>query len=137
MDTVFKIHGLPKVVVSDRDKIFTSQFWKTLVQGLGIKLHLSSAYHPETNGQTERINQCLETYLRCIFISKPRSWSHWVSLAQWWYNTNYHTAHKRTPFEALFGYLPPIIPAVMQYSPTEIAADLYLKERQEALHTIK
>ena len=50
MDGVFKVHGLPKVVVSDRDKIFTSQFWKTLCQGLGIGLQMSSAYHLKTNG---------------------------------------------------------------------------------------
>lgn len=80
MDSVFRIHGLLKVVVFDRDKVFTSQFRKALFQGLGIKLHLSSAYHLEIDGQTERVNQCLETYLRCLCVSKPRSWSRWVAL---------------------------------------------------------
>ena len=70
-------------------------------------------------------------------MSRPRSWSKWVALAQWWYNTNYHTTHKRTPFEALFGYVPPIIPAVVHYSPSETSADQYLKDRQEAFLIIK
>ena len=124
-------------MVSDRDKIFTSQFWKTLCQALGIGLQMSFAYHPETDGQTERVNQCLETYLRCLCFTKPRSWSRWLSLAQWWYNTNFHTAHKRTPFEVLFGYPPPIIPTVIHYTRAEISVDHHLQARQNALQVIK
>lgn len=98
---------------------------------------MSFAYHPETDGQTEHVNQCLETYLRCLCFTKPRSWSRWLPLAQWWYNTNFRTAHKRTPFEALFGYAPPIIPAVLHYTPVEISGGHYLHARQDALHIIK
>ena len=72
MDSVFKLHGLPRTVVSNRDKIFTNQFWKTLFQGLGIGLWLSSAYHPETYEQTEWINQCLRDILKVFMFYKSK-----------------------------------------------------------------
>lgn len=61
MDNIFKLHGLPKVIVTDRDPIFTSSIWQSMFKSLRVELHLSSAYHPQTDGQTERVNQCLET----------------------------------------------------------------------------
>jgi hypothetical protein len=67
---------------------------------------MSSAYHPQTYGQTERLNQCLETYLRCMVHSCPKRWAHWIPLAEFWYNTTYHSAHGHIPFEALYGHPP-------------------------------
>jgi hypothetical protein len=106
MDNVFKLHSLPKVLVSDRDPIFTSQFWKELFSKMGTDLRMSSAYHPATDGQTERVNQVLEVYLRCFTHACPRKWSTWLSLAECWYNTNYHSAIKTSPFVALYGHEP-------------------------------
>ncbi|KAL5777030.1 hypothetical protein ACOSP7_009956 [Xanthoceras sorbifolium] len=108
MDNIQKLHGIPATIVSDRDKIFTSQFWQHLFKAMDTQLCLSTAYHPQTNGQSERLNQCLENYLRCMTSSKPSHWATWLPLAEWWYNTNYHTALKMTPFEGLYGYRPPI-----------------------------
>jgi hypothetical protein len=64
----------------------------------------SSAYHPQTDGQSERVIQCLEMYLRCVVYDSPKKWKSWLSLAELWYNTSYHTALGCTPFKALHGY---------------------------------
>lgn len=87
LDNVYKLHGLPEGIVSDRDKIFTSAFWRELFKLTDTKLLMSSPYHPQTNGQTERLNQCLETFLRCSVHSCPRQWHRWLSVAEHWYNT--------------------------------------------------
>ena len=65
---IYKLHGMPLTLVSDRDPVFTSQFWQSVFRSTGTELRLSTAYHPETDGQTERVNQSIECYLRC-FIS--------------------------------------------------------------------
>jgi transposase InsO family protein len=106
VDNVFKLHGLPKVIISDRDPIFTSQFWKALFSTLGSELNMSSAYHPETDGQTERVNQCVESYLRCFAHACPRRWCQFLSLAEYWYNTSPHSALQTSPFVALYGHEP-------------------------------
>jgi len=75
---------------------------------------MSSSYHPQTDGQTERLNQRLETYLRCLVQTCPSKWCQWISLAEYWYNTTYHSALGKTPFEVLYGHPPKhfgIVPA--------------------------
>lgn len=73
---------------------------------LGAKLKLSTAYHPQTDGQIEILNKCLESYLWCMTGEKPSSWASWLPLAEWWYNTTYHLAIQTTPYEALYGQNP-------------------------------
>jgi len=106
MDHIYKLHGMPFSIVTDRDRIFTSHLWQELFKLSGTKLKMSSAYHPQSNGQTEHVNQCLETYLRCFVHACPSQWSSWLSLSEYWYNTCYHSSIQITPFKALYGYDP-------------------------------
>ncbi|KAL8147536.1 hypothetical protein AgCh_005023 [Apium graveolens] len=75
---------------------------------LGVQVKLSTAYHPQTDGQTEVLNRCLETYLRCMCHETPKEWTNWLPLAEFWYNSNFHTAIRKTPFEMVYGQPPPI-----------------------------
>jgi hypothetical protein len=106
LSEVYKLHGLPLSIISDRDPIFTSNLWQELFKLVGTKLCLSSAYHPQSDGQTERVNQCVEAYLRCFVHGCPKQWSNWLSLAEFWYNTCFHTALGQSPFEVLYGHTP-------------------------------
>lgn len=83
IDNVYRLHGLPSAIISDQDRIFTGHLWKLLFKLGGTELRMSSAYHPQTDGQTERVNQCLETYLRCFVHACPTKWSSWLSLAKY------------------------------------------------------
>lgn len=81
IENIYKLHGLPQSIVSDRDKLFLSTFWQTLFKQLGVKLNITTSYHPQTDSQTERLNMCLECYLRCMTSEHPRRWFTWLPLA--------------------------------------------------------
>ncbi|XP_039045952.1 uncharacterized protein LOC120185946 [Hibiscus syriacus] len=127
LDQVYKLHGPPKIAISNRDKTFTSLFWKELMKHLGTTTFFSTTYHLETDGQTERLNQCLEQYLRSMCFLKPGNWEKYLPLAEWWYNTNYHTTLGVTPFEALYGYKPPMINWQTNTSVNAEGDEVYLK----------
>jgi hypothetical protein len=74
MDQIYKLHGLPKSIISDHGRIFTSKLWQLLFQMTGIQLRMSSSYHPQTDSQTERVNQCLETFLWCFVHACSSHW---------------------------------------------------------------
>lgn len=109
LENIYKLHGLPVRIVTDRDKVFMSSFWKEVFKVLGVTLNFFTSYYPQTDGQTERLNQCMENYLRCMTSNSPMQWYKWLSLAKHWYNTNFHTAIKVIPFKALYGYEPPYL----------------------------
>jgi hypothetical protein len=92
--------------MSNRDRIFTSVFWKLLFQQLGTKLKFTTAYHPQTDGQSEHVNQCVEMFLRCNVQETPKQWRHLLPMAELWYNSCFHTALGCSPFQALYDHKP-------------------------------
>ena len=90
METVQKLHGNPKIIISDKDPIFTGKFWTELFSCLGTQLAHSSSYHPQSNGQIEIANTYLEGYVSYFAYDKQTHWVKWLSLAKWWYNTSFH-----------------------------------------------
>jgi len=99
---VWRLHGLPKRVVSDRDTVFMSSFWSEVMRLLEVELHKSSAYHPQTDGQTERVNQILVHYLRTYLMWDQDDWDDLLPFAEFCYNNTVHTATKQTPFFAAY-----------------------------------
>jgi hypothetical protein len=96
-------HGVPLSIISDRDGRFTSEFWKSLHRALGTRLDMSTAYHPQTDGQSERTIQTLEDMLRACTLDFGNSWDKHLPLAEFSYNNSYHTSIKAAPFEVLYG----------------------------------
>jgi transposase InsO family protein len=97
------LHGLPRTIVSNRGAQFVARFWEQLQESLGTKLIRSLAYHPQTDGQTERVNQILEDMLRACAIDCGNNWDKYISLAEFAYNNSYQSSLKMAPFEALYG----------------------------------
>ncbi|KAI3679919.1 hypothetical protein L2E82_50899 [Cichorium intybus] len=103
IDEIISRHGIPVSVISDRDVRFTSRFWKKFHEELGTRLHFSTAYHPQTDGQSERTIQTLEDMLRACVIDFGGSWDSHLPLAEFSYNNSYHASIGRAPFEMLYG----------------------------------
>jgi transposase InsO family protein len=103
MDQIVRLYGIPKTIISDRGTQFVAHFWEQLHECLGTKLIRSSSYHPQTDGQTERINQILEDMLRASILHFDKSWDKCLSLAEFSYNNSYQASLKMAPFDALYG----------------------------------
>ena len=128
---------MPTVIVSNRDAIFTSIFWSKLFRLQGTKLAMSTAYHPQTDGQTMVVNRNLEQYLRAFSYDKPTKWVAWLTMAEFWFNTNFHTATKFTPFEALYGFPPPRMVDYIPRTTRVEVVDTYLSHRVEVLKLLE
>jgi len=105
-DNVWKIHGLPKSIISDRGLQFATGLMKELNEMLGIKSKLLTAFHPQTDGQTERVNQELEQYLRMFIDHRQEQWPEWLGTAEFIYNNKVHSSTKTSPFKANYGQNP-------------------------------
>jgi transposase InsO family protein len=99
-------YGCPKEVISDRGSEFTSRLWQTVCEKLKLRSKLSTAFHPQTDGQTERVNQTLEIYLRHFVSYHQDDWSDLLAPAMFCFNTTPHTATQKAPYEVLYGYVP-------------------------------
>jgi hypothetical protein len=103
IDQIVRLHGIPRTTVLDRGAPFVARFWEQLQESLGTHVIRSSAYHPQTDGQTERVNQILEDMLRACVLHYGKNWDKCLSLAEFSYNNSYQSSLKMAPFEALYG----------------------------------
>ncbi|KAM0058195.1 putative nucleotidyltransferase, Ribonuclease H [Helianthus debilis subsp. tardiflorus] len=103
VDKIVALHGVPVAIISDRDARYTSHFWRSFQRSLGTRLNFSTAYHPQTDGQSERTIQTLEDMLRACVIDLGGSWDDHLPLIEFSYNNSYHTSIQAAPFEALYG----------------------------------
>lgn len=106
LENIFRIHGLPSDIVSDRGPTFRSGWWKAFLSMLKVRPNLSTAFHPESDGQTERVHQTLELHLRTYCDYLQDDWSDLLSLAEFAYNSTHHSSIGMTPFYANYGYHP-------------------------------
>ena len=103
MKQIFHLHGILKVIIYDRDPKFTNNLWKYLFKGLNTTLNFSTPFHPQTDGQTERVNQILEDILRMYVREQPGKWEDYLHLVEFAYNNHYQASTKYYPFEIQYG----------------------------------
>ena len=100
---IVRLHGVPVTITSDRDPRFTANFWKSLQTALGTRLQYSTAYHPQTDGQSERTIQTLEDMLRACVLDFQGKWEEQLHLVEFAYNNSFQQSIQMAPFEALYG----------------------------------
>uniref|UniRef100_A0A151UG99 Retrotransposable element Tf2 n=1 Tax=Cajanus cajan TaxID=3821 RepID=A0A151UG99_CAJCA len=137
LDNIVRLHGFPLGIVSDRDPIFLSTFWRQLMHAGGTDLHYSMAYHPQSDGQTEVINRCLEQYLWVFASDHPQQWQVYLPWAELNYNTTYHTAIGMTPHAALYGSNPRLLPSYTVGTTLVDEVDSILIDRHNIQSTLK
>ena len=120
---IYQWFGLPDRIISDRDPRFTSHFGKALTKSLQITQNLSTAFHPQTDGISERANQWIEQYLRLVTSSEPEQWSEWLPLATAIHNNRSNTTIKMSPSQALIGYEIPLYPDQLRNTNNETIED--------------
>ncbi|KAL8135097.1 hypothetical protein AgCh_009933 [Apium graveolens] len=136
LNQVIKLHGVPFTIITDRDTIFMSSFWQELFNVMGTKSRMSSAYHPQTDGQIERLKQCIEMYLRCMTGQKPNEWADWIDMAEWWYNTSFHSSAGMTPYQVVYNQLPPFI-IYQSAKCTDPVVNQFVKDRVQVQGLLK
>ena len=105
-DEIWKLHGVPRTILSDQGPQFVSKFMEEFTKVLGTKRKLSMAYHSQTDGQTERINQEIGTFLQHYVNYQQENWTDWLATAEFSYNDKKHAATGKTPFKLNFGRYP-------------------------------
>ncbi|XP_030066604.1 exocyst complex component 1 [Microcaecilia unicolor] len=136
---IFRLHGLPQRIISDRGSQFTSRFWRALCSAFGVTTLFSSAYHPQTNGMVERVNQTAKAFLRAYSNQRQDDWATLLPWAEFAYNNNLHSASQTTPFSTIYGHHPrlppPVFPAEVppQVQPTVRSLQDVWKKVQEQL----
>jgi transposase InsO family protein len=101
-------YGIPTKIISDHDPRLTAKLFKELCNAFGVRRNMSTAYHPQTDGQSERTNQTLEMFLRIFCNHQQNDWAKLLPVAQYALNARQSATTKKAPFEALIGYIPPV-----------------------------
>lgn len=122
---IARLHGMPRTMVTDCDPIFEKSFWQEFVTLQGMRLKMSSVYHP--------LDWSLQQYLSCFASQQPRQWSWYLSWVEFWYNTTFHQATTMTPFQALYGRPPPSITNYLVGASTVGYIDKELLSRDKVL----
>ena len=123
LDHVYRWFGLPTKMISDRDPRFTSHFGKALTTRLGIKRNLSTAFHPQTDGLSERKNQWVEQYLRLVTSMQPEDWTEWLSIATAVHNNRQNATTGISPNQILLGYDISLLPGQIGTSNNETSEE--------------
>lgn len=133
---IVKLHGFSSSIVSGCDPIFTSHVWRDLFKLAGVKLCMSTTFHPQTDGQSEAVNKTIAMYLRCITGDRSRAWLDWLPWAEYCYNTSFHSALRATPFQVVYGRLPPPLLPYVPDTTTTSTVDTLLQDRDSFLHDV-
>ena len=133
---IVRLHGLPKSIVSDRDSKFVGHFWRTLWKKLGTKLDFSSAYHPQTDGQTEVVNRSLGNPLRSFTTEHPKQWDQVLPQVEYAYNYSPNRSTGKSPFHIVYGMHPRGISELRNLGKEEIrsAEGEDFASRMQAIH---
>jgi hypothetical protein len=134
---IVALHGTPKSIVSDRGSQFTSRFWQKVHEGLGTRLNFSTAYHPQTDGQTERVNQILEDMLRACVLEYGSKWEDCLPYAEFSYNNSYQASLQMAPFEALYGRKCRTPLNWSEVGESQVFGPDVLREAEEKVHKIR
>ncbi|MCO5588633.1 hypothetical protein L7F22_042590 [Adiantum nelumboides] len=135
MHNIFKYHGMPQSIVSDRNPRMTSLFWKALFENMGTTLKFSSSFHPQTDGQSEEANSTILDLLKCYVSEHKATWEHYLPLVEYAYNNTVHTSTGKAPFEIVEGGKK--VPPILQTKDKIFEADKYVQNMDEAYRKIK
>ena len=137
VDELFRFYGLPMDIVSDRDSKFTSDFWTQVFKKLETTLSMSSADHPQSDGQTERVNQIIEDMLRAYVAKTPSKWEQYLPILEFAYNSSKHTSTGYSPFMLMYGFQPRAPVDVTIHRDTLDSTRNFLQDMNQMLHIAK
>ena len=132
---IFKYHGMPTSIISDRDPRMTSLFWRGLFDNMGTTLKFSSAYHPQTDGQSEEANSTVLDLLKCYVSDHKTQWEKYLPLVEYAYNNTVHTSTGKAPFEIVEGGKK--VPPILHTKDKIFEVDRYVKNMDEAYQKVK
>ncbi|KAG9447555.1 hypothetical protein H6P81_013683 [Aristolochia fimbriata] len=134
---IIRLHGPPSSIITDRDPRFLHSFWQEVNRLQGTSLAQSTDYHPQTDGQTEALNKCVEMYLRCFVSDSPHNWLTMLPWAEYWYNTAFQTIAGLTPLQVLYGRELPTMTRYILGSSSNDMVEKYMLSRDEVLVVLK